>query len=118
MEYLNTQYLLDKRPRGMPSDECWKLHQEKIKSLDKNEILIEVKYLSIDPYMRGRMNDGVSYASPAKLGEPMTGETAGVIVESNLLEIYMTGRIVLKMKAQTNKSAFLLSKKDFQSRKR
>ena len=35
MEYLNTQYLLDKRPRGMPSDECWKLHQEKIKSLDK-----------------------------------------------------------------------------------
>ena len=82
MEYLNTQYLLDKRPRGMPSDECWKLHQEKITSLDKNEILIEVKYLSIDPYMRGRMNDGVSYASPAKLGEPMTGETAGVVVES------------------------------------
>ena len=82
MEYLNTQYLLDKRPRGMPSDECWKLHQQKITSLDKNEILIEVKYLSIDPYMRGRMNDGVSYASPAKLGEPMTGETAGVIVES------------------------------------
>ena len=82
MEYLNTQYLLDKRPRGMPSDGCWKLHQEKITSLDKNEILIEVKYLSIDPYMRGRMNNGVSYASPAKLGEPMTGETAGVVVES------------------------------------
>jgi len=82
MEYLNTQYLLNKRPKGMPDDDCWKMHQEKITSLDKNEILIEVKYLSIDPYMRGRMNDGVSYASPAQLGEPMTGETAGVVVES------------------------------------
>ena len=82
MEYLNTQYLLNKRPKGMPDDDCWKIHQEKITNLDKNEILIEVKYLSIDPYMRGRMNDGVSYASPAKLGEPMTGETAGVVVES------------------------------------
>jgi NADPH-dependent curcumin reductase CurA len=66
----------------MPDDDCWRMHQEKITGLDINEILIEVKYLSIDPYMRGRMNDGVSYASPAQLGEPMTGETAGVVVES------------------------------------
>ena len=82
MEYLNTQYLLDKRPKGMPDDDCWRIHQEKITGLDINEILIEVKYLSIDPYMRGRMNDGISYASPAQLGEPMTGETAGVVVKS------------------------------------
>lgn len=89
MEYINTQYLLDKRPKGMPADECWRMHEEKITPLKKNEILIEVQYLSIDPYMRGRMNEGVSYASPAKLGEPMTGETAGVIVESrsNLFKI-------------------------------
>ena len=45
--------------------------------------LIEAKYLSIDPYMRGRMNDSKSYAAPAKIGEPMTGETAGIVVESN-----------------------------------
>ena len=38
---------------------------------------------SIDPYMRGRMNDSKSYAAPAKIGEPMTGETAGIVVESN-----------------------------------
>mgnify|MGYP006249761967 FL=1 len=83
MEYTNKQYLLDKRPTGMPTDDCWKLHEEKITSLKKNEILIEAKYLSIDPYMRGRMNDSKSYAAPAKIGEPMTGETAGVVVESN-----------------------------------
>ena len=60
-----------------------KINSEKIISLKKNEILIEAKYLSIDPYMRGRMNDSKSYAAPAKIGEPMTGETAGIVVESN-----------------------------------
>ena len=67
----------------MPGDDCWKLNEEIISSIGSNEIIIEVKYLSIDPYMRGRMNDSKSYAAPAKIGEPMTGETAGVVVESN-----------------------------------
>ena len=83
MNYINMQWLLDKRPTGMPENECWKLYEDKIAEIGKNEILIEVKYLSIDPYMRGRMNDSKSYAAPAKLGEPMTGETVGVVVESN-----------------------------------
>jgi len=83
MKYNNTQFLLAKRPVGMPGDECWELSHQQITTLEKNEILIEARYLSIDPYMRGRMNEGVSYATPAKLGEPMTGETAGVVVESN-----------------------------------
>jgi NADPH-dependent curcumin reductase CurA len=74
----------------MPNDDCWKLEEEKISSIKKNEILIEVKYLSIDPYMRGRMNDSKSYAAPAKIGEPMTGETAGVVIESNS-ELYKVG---------------------------
>jgi|TARA_B100001093_G_scaffold186020_1_gene178763 NADPH-dependent curcumin reductase CurA len=90
MEYINSQYLLNKRPSGMPDNDCWRMHQEKITSLNKNEILIEVKYLSIDPYMRGRMNKGISYASPAQLGQPMTGETAGVVIESRS-NIYKIG---------------------------
>ena len=83
MKYNNTRFLLAKRPVGMPGNECWELSHQQITTLKKNEILIEARYLSIDPYMRGRMNEGVSYATPAKLGEPMTGETAGVVVESN-----------------------------------
>ena len=83
MQYNNTRFLLVKRPVGMPGDECWELSNQQITTLEKNEILIEARYLSIDPYMRGRMNEGVSYATPAKLGEPMTGETAGVVIESN-----------------------------------
>jgi len=82
MEYKNTQLLLNKRPKGMPDDDCWKVNNETITSIGKNEILIKVKYLSIDPYMRGRMNEGVSYAAPAKIGSPMTGETIGIVVES------------------------------------
>ena len=83
MEYINTQWLLDKRPEGMPEDSCWKMDKESITSLEANEILIQVKYLSIDPYMRGRMNEGASYAAAAKIGEAMTGETVGEVVESN-----------------------------------
>ena len=57
MEYMNKQLLLNKRPEGMPKDDCWKMNEEMISTIRNNEILIEVKYLSIDPYMRGRMND-------------------------------------------------------------
>lgn len=89
MNYINRRILLAKRPSGMPKDDCWKNDEIKITSIKNNQILIEVQYLSIDPYMRGRMNDGLSYAAPAKINEPMTGETAGIVVESksNLFEV-------------------------------
>ena len=45
MEYLNKQYLLDKRPTGMPEDDCWKLNDELITSLKKNEIIMEISTL-------------------------------------------------------------------------
>jgi len=82
MTYINKQWLLDQRPKGMPGDECWKLNEEEVRPLDKGEVLIKILYLSIDPYMRGRMNDGESYADPAAIGEPMTGESVGIVVES------------------------------------
>ena len=61
MEKINKRWVLAKRPEGMPEDECWKLEEASIKDLDENQILIKVMYLSIDPYMRGRMNDMKSY---------------------------------------------------------
>ena len=93
MSYINQQFLLNKRPIGMPDDDCWRLNNESITPLKKNEILIQVKYLSIDPYMRGRMNDGVSYASPVKIGQPMPGETVGTVIESKS-SLYEIGDIV------------------------
>jgi NADPH-dependent curcumin reductase CurA len=82
MNYENNRWLLNRRPSGMPEDECWLLDKKIISDISKNEILIKVDYLSIDPYMRGRMNDSKSYAPPAKIGEPMTGETVGTVIES------------------------------------
>ena len=93
MDYLNKKFLLDKRPQGMPQDDCWKFVTNNIDSIQKGEIIIQVKFLSIDPYMRGRMNEGVSYAAPAKIGEPMTGETVGEVVDSKS-SLYEIGDVV------------------------
>ena len=82
MNYKNTRYLLNKRPEGMPEYDCWVMDEEVITTLENNEILIKADYLSIDPYMRGRMNDGMSYAAPVKLGEVMVGESVGRVIES------------------------------------
>ena len=82
MNYKNTRYLLTKRPEGMPEDDCWAIDEEAITTLENNEILIKADYLSIDPYMRGRMNDGMSYAAPVQLGEVMVGESVGRVIES------------------------------------
>ena len=82
MEKINKRWVLAKRPEGMPEDECWKLEEASIKDLDENQILIKVMYLSIDPYMRGRMNDMKSYTEPVAIGEVMTGESVGQVIQS------------------------------------
>ena len=82
MEKINKKWLLKKRPKGMPDDSCWKLEESPIKELEDNQILIKVMWLSIDPYMRGRMNDMKSYADPVALGEVMTGESVGQVIQS------------------------------------
>ena len=66
----------------MPEDECWALDTETITDLNHNEILIQSEYLSIDPYMRGKMNDSLSYTPPLKIGEVMVGESVGRVIES------------------------------------
>ena len=66
----------------MPEDDCWAIDEEIITTLENNEILVKADYLSIDPYMRGRMNDGMSYAAPVQLGEVMVGESVGRVIES------------------------------------
>ena len=45
MTYINKQWLLDQRPKGMPGDECWKLNEEEVRPLEKGEVLIKILYL-------------------------------------------------------------------------
>ena len=79
---INRRWLLNKRPNGMPKDDCWKWEEVEVPELDDGKILIKSLYLSIDPYMRGRMNDGKSYAEPLKIGDVMVGESVGIVEES------------------------------------
>ena len=56
MTYINKQWLLDQRPKGMPGDECWKLNEEEVRPLDKCEVLIKILYLSITFYKKYLQN--------------------------------------------------------------
>jgi NADPH-dependent curcumin reductase len=78
----STRVLLAKRPVGEPDDSCFEFSERETPPLKDGQILIKVLWLSLDPYMRGRMNDVKSYAEPAKIGDVMTAESAGVVIES------------------------------------
>jgi hypothetical protein len=78
----NTQVFLAQRPVGEPSDESFGLRELDIPELADNQILIRVCWLSLDPYMRGRMNDVKSYADPLQIGDVITGESSGVVIKS------------------------------------
>ncbi len=84
---LNNKIVLTSRPSGMPTEDNFKLVQEPIQTLKiKNgEVLIKIIWLSLDPYMRGRMSTAKSYASPIKIGDVVTGGAVGKIIlsESN-----------------------------------
>ena len=80
--FINQRWLLDKRPQGVPTDDCWKWSEVPVAPLQPGEILVKVLYLSIDPYMRTLMNEGGTYVDAVKIGHPMIGESVGVVVES------------------------------------
>jgi NADPH-dependent curcumin reductase CurA len=81
-ETMNRQILLKSRPEGAPTAANFELVERPVPQPDDGQVLMRTRYLSLDPYMRGRMNAGASYAAPAELGEPMVGGTVSEIVES------------------------------------
>ncbi|MBI2746967.1 MAG: NADP-dependent oxidoreductase [Burkholderiales bacterium] len=78
----NRQILLDNRPEGEATASNFKLVTVQTPALQDGQVLVRHHFLSLDPYMRGRMNDGKSYAQPQPLGEVMIGGTVGEVVES------------------------------------
>ena len=78
----NQQIVLDNRPQGEAVASNFKLVATDTPALKDGEVLVRHHYLSLDPYMRGRMNEGKSYAQPQPLGQVMIGGTAGEVVES------------------------------------
>jgi NADPH-dependent curcumin reductase CurA len=85
MSIQNTRIVLASRPSGMPAAENFRLEKELLPPLRKGQVLIKVLYLSLDPYMRGRMSEEKSYADPVPVGGVITAESAGVVIESRSL---------------------------------
>src|SRR5262252_347410 len=77
---VNRQILLKSRPEGAPGLGNFELVQRP--EPGDGEVLMRTRYLSLDPYMRGRMSAAKSYAKPVEVGEPMVGGTVGEIVKS------------------------------------
>ena len=70
------------------------LEKEPVPAAGPEQLLLRTRYLSLDPYMRGRMNDAPSYVPPVAVGEPMTGQTVSVVEASNV-EGFQVGDLVL-----------------------
>ena len=89
-------WTLAARPKGMPRDEDFSLVEQPLPELADGQVRVANRWLSVDPYMRGRMNDGKSYVPPFQLGEPMQGGAIGEVVESRA-ETVPVGTLVSHM---------------------
>jgi len=78
----STQVQLVRRPQGWPTEEDFRTVGVELGDLAPGQVRVRNEFLSVDPYMRGRMNDGPSYAPPYALGETMTGAAVGRVEES------------------------------------
>ncbi len=75
--------VLARRPPGEPAQSDFRVEEVAVPEPGPREVLVRVIYMSLDPYMRGRMRDAASYASPVGIGEVMTGGTVGEVMKSN-----------------------------------
>lgn len=91
---LNRRYVLAQRPQGMPSDQDIRLEQIAQPEPVQGQVLLRTLYLSLDPYVRGRMDDTPSYSPPLAIGEVICGGTV-CRVEHSLNEKYQVGDLVL-----------------------
>ena len=90
----NRQYRLRRRPEGRPEPDDFELVEADVPTVEQGEVLVRTRYLSVDPYMRGRMRDRESYAEPWSVGDVMRGGVVGEVVVSNA-DRYEPGDIVV-----------------------
>ncbi|MBU3029871.1 NADP-dependent oxidoreductase [Paracoccus marinaquae] len=78
----NRRFVLNRRPQGEPDEQTFRLETGPVPVPGEGEFLVRNHYLSLDPYMRGRLSDRKSYAAPVGIGETMVGGTVGRVVSS------------------------------------
>lgn len=91
--HINRKIVLNKRPQGEIQYGDLVLKEEPVRELKDGEVLIKTLWLSLDPYMRPRMNDSKGYMDPIEIGAPIVGESVGRVVESKS-ENYAVGDVV------------------------
>ncbi len=77
------QIVLSGRPKGLPVLDNFETKNIELPEIKDKEILLEAMYFSVDPYMRGRMNDAKSYAPPFEIGKPLAGGVVAKVIKSN-----------------------------------
>lgn len=76
------QIVLASRPKGMPDAHTFRFDEATLPELKDGDVLVEPTYFSVDPYMRGRMNDAKSYIPPFQVGQPLSGGAVAKVLES------------------------------------
>lgn len=94
MTLSNRQILLVSRPTGEPTADNFRLVSTPLPALQEGEVLVRHHFMSLDPYMRGRMSEAKSYAKPQPLNEVMQGGTVGEVVESRLANYAVGDKVV------------------------
>ena len=94
MTTINKQWLLASRPKGEATVDNFRLVETTVPALAEGQVLVRHHYLSLDPYMRMRMNDAKSYAAPQALDAVMIGGTVGEVVESKHPKFAASDKVV------------------------
>ena len=84
MAETNLQVLLRRRPQGEPTPDDFEIREAPAPEPAEGEVLVRARFLSLDPYMRGRMSEAKSYAKPVELGAVMEGQTVGEVAASRV----------------------------------
>lgn len=80
---ISREIQLVSRPKGIPVAENFAMVQTRLAKLEDNKVLVRNLYMSVDPYMRGRMNEGKSYVPQFEIGKPLEGGAVGEVIESH-----------------------------------
>ncbi len=84
---MNRKIILKSRPEKEPLKENFQIVEEDLDAVQPGQVQLKSIYLSLDPYMRGRMNAGRSYAKPVELGTVMEGEAVSEVIESKVIPL-------------------------------
>ena len=91
---INRKQILKKRPIGVPDEETWELRESDVRELEEGEMLLHQEYISLDPAMRGWINQTRSYISPVEIGQVMRAGSVGKVIKTKGKTIFKEGDFI------------------------